>query len=179
MPSFRLGSRPSFPRPVPVKRRFSGGRAIRECGERLPMASSRLHGRRQRWIERLTLVRLLQTIVAAALLLAVLAGFLQWIVERKTFTSLGLSFWWAVGTVSTVGYGDVVPTTPAGRVIAAVLMLSALSLIPTLTSLAVSALISKRTREESEQMERDFQEMRAALRRIEERLTAPAGGQPS
>lgn len=134
------------------------------------MEETRRVKRRKRWIERLTVVRVLYSIVTAALLLVVLAGFLEWIVEPETFTSLGLAFWWAIGTVSTVGYGDVVPASRAGRVIASVLMLGALSLIPTLTSLAVSALFTRRSAEEAEQLDRDRAEMREALQRIEERL---------
>jgi voltage-gated potassium channel len=136
----------------------------------LLVQKTRLAHRRESWLEALTLVRVLQTIVLLALLLAVLAAFLERLVEPKTFTSLGLSFWWAMGTVSTVGYGDVVPTTPAGRVIGAFLILTALSLIPTLTSLAVSALMTKRTREEAKLVRREGQEIRDALRRIEQEL---------
>ena len=50
-------------------------------------------------------------------------------------------YWWAITTVTTVGYGDVVPQDPWGRVVGALLMLTGLSLIPTLTSVTVSALI--------------------------------------
>lgn len=43
--------------------------------------------------------------------------------------SFGTAVYWAITTASTVGYGDVVPTTPAGRVIAAGLMLTAVPVL--------------------------------------------------
>jgi voltage-gated potassium channel len=98
------------------------------------------------------------------------AGALARIVEPDTFTSIGLSYWWAVVTVTTVGYGDVVPESPAGRVVGTMLMLTGLGLIPTLTSLVVSTLIGKRTRAQQEQLDRQGREHAAALARIEAHL---------
>ena len=95
------------------------------------------------------------------------------------FTSLGLAYWWAITTVTTVGYGDVVPESPAGRVVGALLMLTGLSLIPTLTSVTVSALVSKRTQAQTNQLEQELVKTTAALRRIEERLTRMEGGASS
>lgn len=50
----------------------------------------------------------------------------------------GMSFWdgiwWSFVTATTVGYGDISPTTPAGRVIAAILMIVGIGLIGSLTS---------------------------------------------
>ena len=48
-------------------------------------------------------------------------------------------------TVTTVGYGDIVPHTTAGRLVGTVLMLAGVSLIPLVTSVAVSILTTKRT----------------------------------
>ena len=45
------------------------------------------------------------------------------------FTSYGASLWWAVVTVTTVGYGDLVPVTLVGRITATFLMLSGLALL--------------------------------------------------
>jgi voltage-gated potassium channel len=42
--------------------------------------------------------------------------------QPEAFRSIPASMWWAIQTIATVGYGDVVPHTPAGRVIAAVSM---------------------------------------------------------
>ena len=115
------------------------------------------------WAERLTILRAVRTIVAVALLLVAVSGLLERLVEPETFTSIGLAYWFAAMTVTTVGYGDIVPHTDAGRIIAVALMLVGFSLIPLLASAIVSVLVTKRSqggREETEQ----------ALGRIEERL---------
>jgi voltage-gated potassium channel Kch len=124
----------------------------------------------ERWYERLTLVRAVTTIILVAVLLVLVAGLLARIVEPETFHSIGLAYWWAVTTVTTVGYGDVVPESPGGRVVAAMLMLTGLALIPTLTSVIVSTLLYKTRRSEQDRIERLEQEQATVLARIEERL---------
>ena len=131
--------------------------------------AGRLNVRVERWYERLTLFRAVTTIVSIALVLVLIAGALARLVEPDTFTSLGLAYWWAVTTVTTVGYGDVVPQDPAGRVVGVLLMLTGLSLIPTLTSVIVSTLIAKRTQAEREHLEQ-------MLMRVEEHLDRIAEG---
>lgn len=127
------------------------------------------NARLERWYERLTLFRAVRTIVAIALVLVLLAGLLARLVEPHTFTSIGLAYWWAVTTVTTVGYGDVVPESPAGRIVGVMLMLAGLSLIPTLTSMIVSTLISKRRQSEQEHLVRMLERIEEHLNRIERR----------
>jgi voltage-gated potassium channel len=67
--------------------------------------------------------------------------------------------------VTTVGYGDVVPVSTAGRIVGAALMLTGVSLIPLVTSVAVSILTAKRA-----QILQREQELR--LEQIEQRLEA-------
>jgi voltage-gated potassium channel len=126
--------------------------------------STRLETRINTWTERLTLVRAIATVVAVAVALVLIAGVLVRVVEEQTFTSLGLAYWWAMETVTTVGYGDVVPHTAAGRVIASLLMLTGLALIPTITSVIVSTLLAKRRDEQQERLE-------SMLNRVERRLS--------
>ncbi len=126
--------------------------------------------RLQRWYERLTLLRAVTSIIVVALLLVLLAGLLARLVEPETYTSIGLAYWWAVTTVTTVGYGDVVPTTPAGRAVGAALMLTGLSLIPTLTSVTVTLLISKRKRVDEERIAQLESQQATVLTQIEQRL---------
>ena len=105
-----------------------------------------------------------------ALVLVTVSGLLERLIEPETFTSIGLAYWWAAMTVTTVGYGDVVPHTAGGRVVAVALMLVGFSLIPLLASAIVSVLVSKRSRVERDKVEEERQENAAALSRIEERL---------
>ena len=125
-----------------------------------------LEARFARWYERLTLFRAVRTIIAVAIVLVAIAGALARLVEPQTFTSLGLAYWWAITTVTTVGYGDVVPHTAGGRIVGALLMLTGLSLIPTLTSVVVSVLVSKRSRLDRKRFEHEV----ALIERIDERL---------
>ena len=129
-----------------------------------------------RWYERLTLFRAIASILTVAVVLVLIAGALVRLVEPEVFTSLGLSYWWAITTVTTVGYGDVVPKDPAGRVVGSLLMLTGLSLIPTLTSVIVSTLISKRTQEQTRELSDELAKSTDSLRRIEERLARMEGG---
>ncbi|GGF12448.1 potassium channel family protein [Subtercola lobariae] len=59
--------------------------------------------------------------------------------------TLGDALWWAVVTVTTVGYGDFVPVTPQGRFVAAALMLSGVALIGTITG-TLASFLSEKTR---------------------------------
>jgi voltage-gated potassium channel len=127
------------------------------------LVSTRLEARVEVWSERLTLIRAIATIIGVAVFLVLIAGVLVHLVEEQTFTSLGLSYWWAVETVTTVGYGDVVPHTVPGRLVGTLLMLTGLALIPTLTSVIVSTLLGKRRQEEQERLE-------DMLTRVEQRL---------
>jgi voltage-gated potassium channel len=122
----------------------------------------------ERWYERLTLFRAVGTIIALTLLLVLIAGVLVRLVEPDTFTSIGLSYWWAVETVTTVGYGDVVPQDPPGRIVGVLLMLTGLALIPTLTSVIVSTFLSKRREAEQERLEQMVQRLEEHLSRIEQ-----------
>jgi voltage-gated potassium channel len=131
------------------------------------------------WYERLTLPRAVATVVAVAFILVMAAGGLARLVEPDVFTSIGLAYWWAVVTVTTVGYGDVVPESPAGRLVGTALMLTGLGLIPTLTSVTVAILIGKRTGAQQAQLDRQGKEHAAALERIEARLDRLGEDRPS
>jgi voltage-gated potassium channel len=110
------------------------------------------------------------TVVGVAIVLVLIAGALERVVEPKVFTGLGVAYWWAVTTVTTVGYGDVVPEDPAGRVVAVLLMLTGLALIPTLTSVIVATLVGKRSAAQQAEAAQERRDYAAALARIEERL---------
>jgi voltage-gated potassium channel len=117
----------------------------------------------------LTLRKAVFLIVGVAVVLAIGAAILVRLFDPAIGT-FGDALWWAVSTVSTVGYGDVVPESPLGRIIGTVLMLTGLSLIPLITSVVVSILVSQRSREAREAELRDLQLVLERLDSVDERL---------
>lgn len=75
-------------------------------------------------------------LIAGALFVVAAAGVVT-ILERGgsgAIDGFGTALWWALSTVTTVGYGDVVPTTAAGRVVGVAVMLVGIGLFGVLTA---------------------------------------------
>jgi voltage-gated potassium channel len=65
------------------------------------------------------------------------------IVDSESFPTYGTALWWSVSTVTTVGYGDVVPQQPLGRLVAGVLMVLGFAFLSLVTGTIASALVSR------------------------------------
>jgi voltage-gated potassium channel len=107
--------------------------------------------------------RILPYLIGVIAALAVLFAVIMRLVDGEDFPSLGLALWWAVTTVTTVGYGDVVPEEPVGRAVAAGLMIVGFASLSLLAGIIASALIARRAASEPN-------EAHAALERLERRL---------
>ena len=109
------------------------------------------------------------------LALALLGAIGMRIVDERDFPSLGLAFWWALQTVTTVGYGDVVPTTDLGRFVGGIEMVLGVSFIAFLTAWVTSTVVRRGQigAEEAERQreERDMQMLVASLAEIRQALT--------
>ena len=81
----------------------------------------------------LTLRKAVGLIVAVATVMALTAALLERLID-PAFDTFADVLWFAVATVSTVGYGDIVPETGAGRLVRTGLMLTGLALVPMITS---------------------------------------------
>ena len=113
--------------------------------------------------------------------LAFLGAILMRIADPDNFPSLGLAIWWALQTVTTVGYGDVVPTTAVGRVIGGIEMVLGISFITFLTA-GVTSIVIQRGSAKAQAVERAqdehdattildaLVETRAAITALDERL---------
>ncbi|MFF2755516.1 potassium channel family protein [Psychrobacillus sp. NPDC058041] len=64
------------------------------------------------------------------------------IIIEPSINTFSDAFWWAIVTTTTVGYGDISPTTSFGRLLAVVLMLTGIGIISTLTS-SITSYFSK------------------------------------
>jgi len=84
--------------------------------------------------------RRLRTILAALLFFIFLFGYLFYVSEPDV-RNLGDGIWWALVTITTVGYGDITPVTTLGRVVASSLMLLGLGLIATITAIVSAKFI--------------------------------------
>jgi voltage-gated potassium channel len=65
------------------------------------------------------------------------------ILDEHDFPSFGLAVWWALQTVTTVGYGDVVPTTDAGRLVGGVELVLGVSFVAFLTAGVTSTVVQR------------------------------------
>jgi voltage-gated potassium channel len=92
----------------------------------------------------------------------------MWLLDPEAeFSTFGTSLWWAVQTVTTVGYGDVVPTSDLGRVVGIVVMLLGIGFVTVVTA-SITAIFVENARQRFGS-ESDRAQV-ASLNRIDERL---------
>jgi voltage-gated potassium channel len=129
-----------------------------------------------RWIERaVTSNRILLYLAGATIVLSSAAGILVHWVDETDFPTVGIAIWWAVVTFTTVGYGDVVPTTTVGRIVGGLVMVFGITFISLITALITSALVAReqsRRQEAEEAEEAAHPPTHEVLARIEQRLDA-------
>ena len=100
--------------------------------------------RLDRWIAHATTPRGAAIVIASATTsITVVAGLIMTSLDHENFPSLGSGLWWAIQTVTTVGYGDHVPATVAGRIVAALVMLLGIGLITVITASITSGFVSR------------------------------------
>jgi voltage-gated potassium channel len=78
---------------------------------------------------------------------SVAAYFLERDVQPTTFGSVPAALWWAIATLTTVGYGDAVPITPLGRLVAAVVMICGLGVFGLWTGILATGFAAETRRD--------------------------------
>ena len=96
--------------------------------------------------------------------------------------TLGDSLWWVVETITTVGYGDIVPVSELGRTVALVFMFGGILIITTIMSVVSTGFYKKRmNKEENERRQQEFEHLKKVLvdklSEIEEKLDKIQGNQ--
>jgi voltage-gated potassium channel len=88
--------------------------------------------------------RVAASVIAVLWLIAIVVfGIVERLVNPDAFDTIWLGMWWATQTVTTVGYGDVVPDQAAGQLIATVLMIGGLSLFAVITAVITSEFVAR------------------------------------
>lgn len=100
----------------------------------------RLHG--QRLLSRtITVRRAAEWIAGATILLTVAGAVAIWLLDHKEFPTIGSGLWWSVQTMTTVGYGDHVPTTAEGQLIGALIMVGGIGFLTVVTATVTAAFV--------------------------------------
>jgi voltage-gated potassium channel len=125
----------------------------------------------------------LSRFLLAALVLVLNGAAIVYLVERhapgSSIRTLGESLWWSVTTVTTVGYGDYVPVTTAGRVTACFIMGIGLLTLAVVTAQVASSFVSQQSAQADDILSAQaatpgmtLAELDQRLARIEQLLTA-------
>jgi voltage-gated potassium channel len=104
------------------------------------------------------------------LILVTCLGTLMFMIESgrpgTAFTDLGTSVYWAIVTMTTVGYGDITPVTPIGRLLSAFVMLLGYTIIAVPTGIVTANMIDDtKTAEKAKQKDRHCPQCDAKVRK--------------
>src|SRR5262245_54539844 len=104
-------------------------------------------------------------IVTATVVVVVGAGALITLVDGPEYPNVGIGIWWALQTVTTVGYGDVAPENLTGRLVEGGVMLWGIAFIAIVTAVITSTFISRATREHDAEQTQDKLSERALMQK--------------
>ena len=135
---------PSVPRPNLVERRLS--RFLREPVSVRGAAS---------------------VIMVATVVIVIVGGVAIRALDHREYGSVWEGMWWALQTVTTVGYGDVTPESVAGRFVAGAVMLAGIALVAIVTAAVTSSFVA---RVQEQHRAEDAKEEDLAEQRLDARL---------
>jgi voltage-gated potassium channel Kch len=111
-------------------------------------------------------IRTAASVIVTATALAVIGGgVLIRVLDHSEYPNIWVGMWWALQTVTTVGYGDVTPAHASGRIVGAFVMLEGIAFLAIITAAVTSTFVVRAERE------RELTEGREELA-LEERLDA-------
>jgi voltage-gated potassium channel len=108
------------------------------------------------------------------LLVVVVSGAVESLVDCRDFHSAWDGMWWAVVTVTTVGYGDVYPKSVEGRIIAMVVMLFGIGFLSVLTAAIASLFVKTERGDETDAILASLTRLEAELAEVKQRLASPS-----
>lgn len=119
---------------------------------------------------RLTSTNTFRLAALATVFLVVIAGAVQATINQGEFKTFWDGIWWAVVTVTTVGYGDLYPTTVSGRIVAIVLMFVGIGFLAVLTATVASIFVKADRQDESSAILEALHRLEAEVAELKTRL---------
>ncbi len=113
------------------------------------------------------------TTLAMAMALVYISAVLLYFVEgvagqqQESFASIPRAIWWAIATLTTVGYGDVYPVTPLGRLFASVIAIAGIGMVALPAGVFASAFSDEIRERENAKQERRERALERRVARIE------------
>lgn len=128
-------------------------------------------------------------IVVATLVIVVGGGILFRVLDHKEYSTIWVGMWFALQTVTTVGYGDVAPKDPAGRLVASLIMLEGIAFLAIITAAITSTFVARATSQTLEtaedaaeagdrRIDARFDDLKSQLDRLESAVDRLAAGRP-
>ena len=139
----------------------------------------------ERWISRflrqpLSVRNAARVIVSATAAVVIFGGVVMRLIDPSEYGNVWVGMWWSLQTVTTVGYGDVTPRNPSGRIVAAVVMLEGIAFLAIITAAITSTFVTRASRElqaaraeetrDTTSLDARLDELSAKLDRIEQAL---------
>ncbi|MEX2108765.1 MAG: potassium channel family protein [Solirubrobacterales bacterium] len=118
------------------------------------------------------------------LTLTMIGATMAFLLDRSDFPNMGISIWWALQTVTTVGYGDFVPSNTEGRIIGSVVMLGGISFVAVVTASIAAALVEAARRRgddspDEHPLASQLEEIVVRLERLEDAVERSSSSKPT
>jgi voltage-gated potassium channel len=122
--------------------------------------------------ESLTARRAAGIIAGFTVAITVAGGVLERVLDHREFPTITKGLWFALQTVTTVGYGDVTPRLRDGRIIAAVVMLAGIGFLAVITASVTASLVESSRRRYTDRTDADVAQRLTALNERLSRIEA-------
>jgi voltage-gated potassium channel Kch len=90
-----------------------------------------------------TVRRAAAAIVSTTAVIVIASGLLMRLLDHREYRNIFIGMWWAIQTVTTVGYGDVTPRAVGGRIVAALVMLEGIAFVAIVTAAITSTFVAR------------------------------------
>lgn len=101
------------------------------------------------------------------LCIAIAGGVVMWVIDREDFPTLGSGMWFAMQSITTVGYGDRVPSSTEGRLIATFVIVAGIGFMSVITATITAVFVESARRRRRSSAEITLEHISQRLDQIE------------